>query len=105
MGGGYRQREPVQQGSMSIFSDKDLAISMIDQPSQFASPIGRVDPDNGGASERPGPQPEEIVGHVVQEHADVRRGFGVTQLQPEGCSAPALFDKASPGPCRILKEK
>ena len=50
-----------------------LAVGVVDQLRELVAAVGGVDADDHRPRERGGAQPEEVLGGVVEQHADVRR--------------------------------
>ena len=57
-------------------------------------------PDNAAGGE-----PEQVVGHVVEEDADVRRPVGVAQLVEQRGAPPALLDQLAVRPRAVADEQ
>ena len=74
--GGHTGIDTVEQREMDAGRDEQLAIGVADELGQLLAPVGRVDPDNRGPAEGAGCEPEQVVGDVVKQHADVRRKLG-----------------------------
>ena len=97
--------EPLEQAGLGRVGDDQLAVGMADVGRQFSAPPGGIDPDDGGAGQGRPSDPEEILGHVFQEHADViRAAIGVTQREGDGGARLAGGRELGVGVRLILEE-
>ncbi len=95
--------ETGEQVGARAIGDDDLAVGEADVAGQFFAAPGGVDPDDGGAAQRRATQPEEVVGSVVEEHADVER-TGTAQTSGQRGAAVALGHHLAPRPRAVLEE-
>ncbi len=56
--------------------DDQLAVGVADVASQLGAAPRRVDADDRRARERGAAEPEQVLGHVLEQHADVERAGG-----------------------------
>ena len=64
---------PVEQRHLTPVGDDQFAIAVADVGGQFGAAAGRIDPDDRRAGEGGGTDPEEVLGDVLEQHADVER--------------------------------
>ena len=73
-------RRVVEQAGEVARGHQGLAVGVVDELGQLLAAVGRVDPDHDRARQRAGDEPEQVVGHVVEQDADVRRPLRVADL-------------------------
>ena len=102
---GHRRLDAVEEGEQVAGGDQRLAVGVVDQLGELLAAVGRVDADDDRARDGPGDQPQQVVGHVVEQDADVRRPVGVAHVGEPGGSPPALLDQLAVGPLPVLVEQ
>ena len=102
---GHGVRGVVEQAGEVGRGHQRLAVGVVDQLGELLAPVGRVDADHDRARQRPGGEPEEVVGHVVEQDADVRRALRVAELGEERRPPPALPDQVAVAPAPVLVEE
>ena len=84
---GRTEVETVEQVEMTALGDHELALGVRDVALELGAPTCRVDADDRRAAHRRGAQPHRVLGHVVEQHADVRlalTGHGREQRRAGG---------------------
>ena len=94
--------ETVEQRQMTRFGDDGAAVGVTDVGSQFLAPAGRVDADDGGTRERGTTEKEHVLGHVVEQHADVEGPVGPQRLEPRRARR-ALTHDSGPRPRLVFE--
>ena len=92
--------QPVQQGGPLGVGHDHGAVGGAHVRRQCPAPPGRVDPDDGRAGQRSAVQPEEVLGTVGEEHADVRL-VGADQRAGQRPPCRALQHRLAPGPAPV----
>ena len=82
--------------------DHHLAVGAEDVAGQGLAPAGGVDPHDDRAGQRGGPQPEDVLGHVAEQHADVEGTGAGHRSDPRG-AAGAGRDDLAPAPLLVLE--
>ncbi len=65
--------EVVEERTVRRLGDDEHAVGVADVVRQLRAAPGRVDPDDSRARERGASQQEDVLGHVVEQDADVER--------------------------------
>ncbi len=71
--GGDPDVETVEELGPGLVGDDQLAVGEDDVAGQLGPAPGGVDPDHGGTAQRGGTEPEQVLGDVVEEDADMER--------------------------------
>ena len=101
----YGGIDSVEQLSRLRVSDEQLAVRVTDEESELLAPIGRVDADDDRGGERGADEPEEVVGDVLKQDADVRRPPRPPQGIEERSAAAALLENLAIGPCPVTDQE
>ena len=88
---------------MGAGCDKDLTLRVPDQLGKLLAPIGGVDSDNDCARQGCPCQPEHIVGHVVEEYANVSWTVTVHQRVEQRGPSSGFFDELAVRPLLSFK--
>lgn len=87
--GGDARCHPLQQRRVHPGRHQYLAVRVAHEHSQLVSAVGGVDPHHDTSGKRRRCQPEDVIGHVVQQNPDMRRTLGikssVEQRATAGC--------------------
>ena len=89
---------------MFTISHQPPAIRRLNVIGQFGPAAGGVDPDHHRTTQRRGGQPEDELGHIVEQHPHVRpagTGHGGQQRRPRG----RLPGKLGIAPGRVLEQE
>ena len=98
--------ETGEQWRVRGLRDDDPAIGVADVVGELLAPAGRVDADDGRARERGAAEQEDVLGNVVEQHADMERpGAGKTGGAQHRRAYRALVRDLRPRPRPILEDE
>ena len=80
-----------------------LAVGVVDQLRELRAAVRRVDADDHRPAERGRAEPEQVLGRVVEQHADVRRPVVGAEVGPERRSPPRLVRELPVRPGAVLE--
>ncbi len=73
---------PLDEGEVGRLGHHELALGVRQVAGQFVAPMGRIGPDDHGAHQRGGLQPEDELGDVVEQHGHVERSVDPVRPEP-----------------------
>jgi hypothetical protein len=95
----------VEKGRERGFGDHDVAVGVGHELRELGPSVCRVDADRHRAAERGSGQPEEVLGSVLEEDADVRWPIGVVESRVDRGAPLALTDEVAVAPGLVLEEQ
>ena len=97
--------EPVEQRGVVGVGDHELAVGVADVAGELVAATGVVDADDRGAGQRGAEQGEQVVGGVVEQHADVERARSASADASHRAMAVAAGDDLAPGPRVVARHR